>query len=165
MKNGKCDIYLTEYWIPKLDLFFLSFKFQSTMKSEGYTLILWKCYECDEYGKSEAAPRSSVRKGVLRNFEKFTGKHLCQSFFFNKVAGLRHRCFPVNFRKFLRTHFLTEQLWWLLLENEGCFKKHWNVWMKGKKTFFVSVHNMSLLCLIGWTVGWNSDTDIYYWLT
>ena len=27
--------------------------------------------------------------GVLRNFAKFTGKHLCQSTFFNKVAGLR----------------------------------------------------------------------------
>ena len=27
-------------------------------------------------------------KGVLRNFTKFTGKHLCQSLFFNKVAGL-----------------------------------------------------------------------------
>ena len=26
--------------------------------------------------------RCSVRKGVLRNFAKFTGKHLCQSFFF-----------------------------------------------------------------------------------
>ena len=48
-----------------------------------------------------------------------------QSLFFNKVAGLRpatllkkslwHRCFPVNFVEFLRTHFLTQRLWWLLL--------------------------------------------------
>ena len=55
------------------------------------------------------------KKGVLRYFAKFTGKHLHQSFFFNKVAGLRpanslkkrfwHRCFPVNFVKFLRTPF------------------------------------------------------------
>ena len=30
------------------------------------------------------------KKVVLRNFAKFTGKHLCQSIFFlNKVAGLR----------------------------------------------------------------------------
>ena len=29
------------------------------------------------------------KKGVLRNFAKFTGKHLCQSLFFDKVAGLR----------------------------------------------------------------------------
>ena len=31
--------------------------------------------------------RCSVRKGVLGNFAKFTGKHLWQSLFFNKVAG------------------------------------------------------------------------------
>ena len=31
----------------------------------------------------------SVRKGVLRNFAKFTGKQLCQTLGFNKVAGLK----------------------------------------------------------------------------
>ena len=60
--------------------------------------------------------RCSVRKGVIRNFSKFTGKQLYQSLYFQKVAGLRpatlikwrlwHRCFPVNFEKFLRTPFL-----------------------------------------------------------
>ena len=30
-----------------------------------------------------------MKKGVLRNFAKLTGKHLCQSLFFNRVAGLR----------------------------------------------------------------------------
>ena len=34
-------------------------------------------------------PEMFCEKGVLRNFAKFTGKHLCQSLFFNKVAGLR----------------------------------------------------------------------------
>ena len=33
--------------------------------------------------------RCSVKKSVLRNFAKFTGKHLCQRLFLNKVAGLR----------------------------------------------------------------------------
>ena len=28
------------------------------------------------------------KKGVLKNFAKFTGKHLYQSLLFNKVAGL-----------------------------------------------------------------------------
>ena len=62
------------------------------------------------------------KKGVLTNFVKFTGKHLCQSLFFNKVAGLLlkkghwHRCFPVNIAKFLRTPFLTEHPRWLLLQ-------------------------------------------------
>ena len=55
--------------------------------------------------------RCSVKKGVLRNFERFTGKHLCPSLFFNNVVTLlkkrlRHRCLPVNFVKFLRTPFL-----------------------------------------------------------
>ena len=51
--------------------------------------------------------RSEVfcKKGVVRNFEKFIGKHLCQSLLFNKVAGLRlcNRCFPLNFSNFRRT--------------------------------------------------------------
>ena len=59
--------------------------------------------------------RCSVRKGVLRNFAKFTGKQLCQVFFYNKVAGpepatllkkrLWHRRFPMTFAKFLTTSF------------------------------------------------------------
>ena len=32
--------------------------------------------------------RCSVKKVVLLNFAKFIGKHLCQSLFFNKVAGI-----------------------------------------------------------------------------
>ena len=34
-------------------------------------------------------PEVFCEKGVLRNFAKCTGKSLCQSFFLNKVAGLR----------------------------------------------------------------------------
>ena len=54
-------------------------------------------------------------KGVLEKFAKFSGKHLCQSLFLNKIAGLRpatllkkklwHRCFPVKFAKFPRKPF------------------------------------------------------------
>ena len=29
------------------------------------------------------------KNGVLKNFVKFTGKHMCWSLFFNKLAGLR----------------------------------------------------------------------------
>ena len=70
--------------------------------------------------------RCSMQKAVLRSFKKFTRKHLCQILYFNKVADLRpatllkkrlwHRCFPVNFAKFLRTPIFTEHLWWLLLD-------------------------------------------------
>ena len=60
------------------------------------------------------------KKGVLRNFAKVTGKQLCQSLCFNRIAGLRpatlskkrlwNRFFPVNLAKFLRTPFLKELL-------------------------------------------------------
>ena len=70
-------------------------------------------------------PEVFCKKGVLRYFAKFTGKHLSQSLFFNKVAGLRpttllkkrlwHRCFRKNFAKFQRTPFFIDHLWWLLL--------------------------------------------------
>ena len=33
--------------------------------------------------------RCSIKKGVVRNFAKFAGKHLCQSLFFNKVTSLK----------------------------------------------------------------------------
>ena len=69
--------------------------------------------ECNLFRSSHQ--RCSIKIGVLKNLTKFTGKHLCQSLFFNKVAGLRpatllkkrlwHRCFPVNFAKFLRAPF------------------------------------------------------------
>ena len=35
-------------------------------------------------GKFDCRPEVFCRKGVLRNFGRFIGKHLCQSFFFNK---------------------------------------------------------------------------------
>ena len=65
-------------------------------------------------------PEVFCKKDVPRNFAKFTGKHLCQSLFFNKVTDLLkkrlwYRCFPVNFVKFLRTPILTEHHRWLLL--------------------------------------------------
>ena len=53
-------------------------------------------------------PELFYKKDALRNYSKFTGKHLCQSLFLNKVVGLRlwHRCFHVGFRKFVRQTFL-----------------------------------------------------------
>ena len=73
--------------------------------------------KCFRILHKEAVAQVFWKKGVLRNFAKFTGKQLRQSLFFNKVAGFRpatllkkklwHSCFPVNFAKSLRTPFLT----------------------------------------------------------
>ena len=56
--------------------------------------------------------RCSITKGVPRNFEKFTGKHLSQSLFFNKVAGLRPQAqlFTCEFCKICKNTFPTEHL-------------------------------------------------------
>ena len=49
-------------------------------------------HSCTVYTRAEAvAQRCSVKKDVLRNFAKFTGKHLkhlCHSLLFTKVKGL-----------------------------------------------------------------------------
>ena len=66
----------------------------------------------------------SVEIGVLKNFPKFTGNHLRQSLFFNKVARA-YACnfikketvaqlFSCEFCETFKSIFLTEHLWWLL---------------------------------------------------
>ena len=60
-----------------------------------------------------SCPEVFCKKGVIRIFTKFTGKHMCQSHFSIKLQTqacnlkkrLWHRCFPVNFAKFLKTPF------------------------------------------------------------
>ena len=63
--------------------------------------------------------RCSLSKGVLRNFAKFTGKHLCQSLFFNKVAGAAcnfikketlTQVFSCEFCEISKNTFFTEHL-------------------------------------------------------
>ena len=59
----------------------------------------------------------SLRNGALGNFAKFTGKSLCQSLFFSKVAGLRpvhvlyrthlDDCFCVDIWFFSRQFFIS----------------------------------------------------------
>ena len=61
--------------------------------------------------------RCSVRKGVLRNFAKFTENTCARVSFLIKLRAallkkrLWHRCFPVNFAKFLRTPFSQNTSW------------------------------------------------------
>ena len=76
-------------------------------------------------GFRSSRPEVFCKKGVLRNFKKFTEKRLCQSLLPSTLLKkrLQHRCFPVNFVKFLRTAFFIEHLWWLLLELGGLEKK------------------------------------------
>ena len=106
--------------------------------------------------------RCFVNKVVLRNLAKFTGKHMCQGLFFGKVTGLWpatllkkrlwHRCFPVNFVKFLQTPFLTEHLWWLLLSFQVslCYFPYASLYIIYLHLYFIqkffSVFNFVLRC-------------------
>ena len=81
-----------------------------------FQLMFWnfRSYCCQTVIKTNLARSSRwevfCKKGAFKNFAKFTGKHLCQCLFLNKVANLRpgnllksrlwHRYFPVNFVKF-----------------------------------------------------------------
>ena len=63
---------------------------------------------------------------VFKTFAKVTEKYLCRSLFLDKFARLwpvtlfikrlRHKRFPMNFGKFLRTHLYRENIRWLLLK-------------------------------------------------
>ena len=137
-------------------LTFLQYRNERSKKQQENNVHLYKwftyvtIYLCRTTGPfphpfRSSSPEVSCKKGVLRNFTKFTGKHLCQSLFFNEVTGLRpaillkkrlwHRCFPMNFVKFSRTPFYVGHLWRLLLplENiketevsEGIEKHQWH---------------------------------------
>ena len=59
-----------------------------------------------------------LRKGVLKNSIKFTGKHLCWSPFYEvaSLQPLQHKCFAVKFAKLLRVSILRNICKRLLLE-------------------------------------------------
>ena len=96
--------------------------------------------------------RCSETKGILRNFAKFTGKPLCKSLFFNKVADLRpetllkkrlwHRGFPVNLRNFKED---------LLLQNTSvaasvcCRRKVPAVKIEKLKAFIIKYYDITIL--------------------
>ena len=73
------------------------------------------CFCLYDKGRS-SRPEVLFKNFVIRKFAKFRGKHLRKT----EENRLRpttllkkriwHRCFPVNFEKFLATHFLTEHL-------------------------------------------------------
>ena len=82
------------------------------------------------------------KKGILKNFVIFTGKHLCWSLFFNKVAGLLvfscEYCEIFKNSFFYRTPLAVTSLLWTL--------------PAGKKLFFVGVRACDFKTL---TVHWN----------
>ena len=81
-------------------LFFLSFNLSSNAK---YVLRLLESWNLTR----SSHQRCSIKISVLKNFPKFTGKHLCHSLFLNKVAGV----FSCEFCEIFGNFFITEHLW------------------------------------------------------
>ena len=98
-------------------------------------------------GFRSSCPEVFCKKGVIRKFAKFTGKHLCQKPATLLKKRLWHWCFPVNFTEFLRTRFYIEHLWWLLL-----FDSYLMFIAKGKLYF--SLIGSFYCCLVkrGWSL-------------
>ena len=96
VKKINVKVYLTFYW-PESRIWTHAYKIL-----DYYLLLHLRALRSSHQ-------RHSVKTGVLRNFAKFSGKHLRQSLFFNKVAGsafaLRHGCSPVNLRYIFRISF------------------------------------------------------------
>ena len=83
------------------------------------------------------------KKGVLRNFTKFTGKHLCQSLFLNKATcnfikkETLAQVFSREFCEISKNSFFTEHLWApaSLLSVKSCPPflycelAYWNSWI------------------------------------
>ena len=102
-------------------------------------VILPSRYRLRDYKNyiQKQSPKVFYKKDNLKNLAKLTRKHLCQCRFFNKVAGqkvaisfkikLWHKCFPVNFAKFLRTPYSQNTFGRLLLyiRSERHFSKDW----------------------------------------
>ena len=62
----------------------VQFKTRRSTKAAGLFLLLIKDFSNDR----TSCPEVFCEKVLLRNFVKFTAKYLCQSLYFNKVAGL-----------------------------------------------------------------------------
>ena len=108
--------------------------FDKSSHRQTVTLKTWICVMRREIRTEEVVMRYSVKK-VFVKISQNSQENTCvkvsfltyQSFFFNKVTSPRlatlfkkriwHRCFPVNFAKFLRTPSFMERL------SGGCF---WN---------------------------------------
>ena len=126
-------------------------------------MILWHNCFLVNFAKFLRPPfLQNSRKGVLKHFAKFTGKHQCRSFLFNKVAGQTSifikketlvQVFSCEFSEIFKNLFLIEHFWWLLVTTEAIlsinFAGYENVFSwKKKDTFYEQYLQWQLLALL-----------------
>ena len=129
------------YLKPLHDFWCLAYKLKELATHQKHVKAYWNNLQifplCKTLSKALELSEAVVQGcSVKKVFLKFTGKHLCQSLFFNEVAGrpetllkkrLWHACnfikketlaevFSCEFCEFFKNSFFTEHLWWLLLK-------------------------------------------------
>ena len=95
---------------------------------------------------------------------------MCQSLFFNRVVGLRsatllkkklwHRCFPVNFAKFLRTPFVHKTSGQLLIWTTASETSNTKYLELIKRRSKVQEKNMSCKCALNFDQ-WKTFSENY----
>ena len=94
------------------------------IKLNFFTVLLEELTNSSRKLSKVVAQRCSAKKvflEILQNSQENTCAQVSWPGTFLK-KGLWHKCFPVNFTKFLRRPFLTEHIRWLLLNFENISK-------------------------------------------
>ena len=104
-------------------------------------LLKWLHMDTQKVNFLSTYQRCSIKKGILKNFTKLTGNHVCLSLIFNKVAGHRPatlfkketllQVFSWEFCEIFKSTFIAEQLWTTALRETSltllcalkCFQK------------------------------------------
>ena len=103
--------------------YYFSFSSFCFLGQKPLDLVVHKGCELNVCLQEAVVRRCSVKKVFLEISQNSQENTVPEALFLLQVRGLRpatllkrdwHRCFPVNFMKFLRTCFFAEHLWWLL---------------------------------------------------
>ena len=107
---------------------------------------MWRCLQCSKRHQVKVVARRCCVKKVFLKISPNSQESTCArvSFLIKLQAAtllkkrLWHSYFPVNFLKFLRTPFLTEHVWWLLLDlNHISISKNCQKHFKSDKFFLL----------------------------
>ena len=97
---------------PLLFLIFINHLYLTRKYSEVH-------YFTNNTNFKNSCPEVLCKNGVLKNFPKFTGKHLCQGLKPEACKFIKNetltQVFSSEFNELIKETFFVEHLWWLLL--------------------------------------------------
>ena len=151
------EVFRTVFWKYLVHFvlfcFVFVFLFSHFFSNCCFVLLLLTQLDFGEYSSKQEQKNRSTRPEVFLNISQSSQENTCARISFlikkrpeacNLKKILWHRCFPVNFAKFLRAPFFTEQLWWLLLKKTTTNRQKTNHILFN---CFVSSANITLFAL------------------